>query len=317
MEKPIMQSAAKTGSRVMSLWRWFDSWAGIDEISPDAPLKLDWFRGLPFVLLHLVCLLVFWVGWSPTALILAGFLFLFRMFAITAFYHRYFSHRTYRTSRPMQFVFAILGNTTVQRGPLWWASFHRHHHRVADGEDDPHSPGQHGLMWSHMGWFLTQRNFPPRLDLVRDLTRFPELRFLDRFDTLVPAIGGILAFTAGEILRHQAPQLGTSGPQLLVWSIISTIVLFHASVTINSLAHCLGRRRYPTTDTSGNSFLLALLTFGEGWHNNHHFYQASTRQGHRWWEIDLTFYLLVMMSWTGLIWDLKPVPDHVLKSAKP
>jgi stearoyl-CoA desaturase (delta-9 desaturase) len=297
--------------------RWIDSWAGIDSMPHEGPLRIDWLRAMPFILVHASCLLAFWVGWSPTALWMALGLYLFRMFAITGFYHRYFSHRSFKTSRAFQFVMAVLGATTVQRGPIWWASHHRHHHRVSDQPDDPHSPTQHGFLWSHMGWFLSRTSFAPRFHLVKDLERYPELRFLDRFDTLIPVLGGATVYAVGAVLERFAPGLHTSGGQLLVWSIISTIVVSHASFTINSLAHLFGRRRYATGDTSRNSLLLALLTFGEGWHNNHHHYPAATRQSHRWWEIDVTWYLLTALSWVRLIWDLKPVPDYVLASAMP
>ncbi len=301
----------------LSVSRWFDSWIGTEEGTKDQPLTIDWLRTIPFVLLHLSCFAVILVGWSPTAVIMAAGLFFLRMFAVTAFYHRYFSHKSFKTSRPMQFVMGVLGNSTVQRGPIWWASHHRFHHRVSDQPEDPHSPVQYGLFWSHMGWFMSKTHFAPRFELVKDLLRFPELRFLDRFDSLVPLIGGTLVWTTGSVLSRVAPGLHTSGPQLFVWSLVSTVALLHASVTINSLAHFIGRRRYPTTDNSRNSFLLSLLTFGEGWHNNHHFYQASVRQGHHWWQIDLSWYLLTMMSWLGLVWDLKPVPQHVLRTPRP
>jgi stearoyl-CoA desaturase (delta-9 desaturase) len=304
-------------SPILAVIRWFDSWHGIEHLSRFEPLKVDWVRVAPFLLLHASLLLPIWVGWSPFAVGTALVLFLVRMFAITAFYHRYFSHKSFKTSRAMQFVFGVVGNSTVQRGPIWWASHHRWHHRVSDKPEDPHSPVQYGLFWSHMGWFLSKTHFAPRLDLVKDLVRFPELRFLDRFDTLVPVAGGVAMYGLGEVLKHTAPGLGTSGLQLLVWSIISTVVLLHSAVTINSIAHILGRKRYPTPDNSRNSFLLSLLTFGEGWHNNHHFYQASVRQGHHWWQIDMSWYILVMMSWFGLVWDLKPVPEHILNTPPP
>jgi len=298
----------------LAMRRWIDSWYGIESMPREGPKRVAWVRVLPFVAMHAACLLVLWVGWSPTAVVTAVALYAIRMFAITAFYHRYFSHRAFKTSRFMQFVFGVMGNSTVQRGPIWWASMHRHHHRYSDQPQDPHSPTQHGFLWSHMGWFMSDPNFAPRLELVQDLARFPELRFLDRFDTLIPALGGLSIFALGEVLQSVAPGLGTSGPQLLVWAIISTVVHLHAALTINSLAHLFGRQRYVTGDTSRNSMLLALITFGEGWHNNHHHYQASVRQGHAWWEIDITYYLLVVMSWFGLVWDLKPVPDAVRTS---
>lgn len=318
LKRPVaaIRTAGPPAARLTVL-RWFDSWAGLDAVPKHAPLRVDWLRVTPFLLLHAACLLALWVGWSPTALWMALGLYLLRMFAITGFYHRYFSHRSFKTSRGFQLVMAVLGATTVQRGPIWWASHHRHHHKVSDQPDDSHSPTQHGFLWSHMGWFLSRSIFAPRFHLVRDLERYAELRFLDRFDTLVPVAGAVTVYAAGAVLERVAPGLHTSGAQLLVWSLISTVAVSHASFTINSLAHLFGRRRYPTKDTSRNSMLLALLTFGEGWHNNHHHYPAATRQGHRWWEIDITYYLLVGLSWTGLIWDLKQVPDRILESATP
>jgi stearoyl-CoA desaturase (delta-9 desaturase) len=312
-----LSASARPQALFVSVIHWFDTWYGVDHQAANQPMKVDWLRTVPFIGLHLACFAVIWVGWSPTAVGMAVGLFLLRMFAVTAFYHRYFSHKSFKTSRFMQFVFGVLGNTTVQRGPIWWASHHRYHHQVSDTPEDPHSPVRYGLFWSHMGWFMSRAHFAPRMDLVRDLLRYPELRFLDRFDTLVPVLGGALVWATGSVLERVAPGLHTSGPQLFIWSLISTVALLHAAVTINSVAHVFGRRRYPTTDNSRNSFLLSLLTFGEGWHNNHHFYQASVRQGHHWWQIDLSWYLLVMMSWLGLVWDLKPVPRHILETPKP
>jgi stearoyl-CoA desaturase (delta-9 desaturase) len=191
---------------------------------------------------------------------------------------------------------------------LWWAAHHRHHHRHADTEHDIHSP-RHGFWRSHMGWFLTPRSFATNHDAIKDLIRFPELRLLDRFDILVPILLAVLLFLGGGWLQQHAPGLGTNGPQLLVWGFfISTVVLFHITVTINSLAHRWGSRRFPTRDDSRNNWLLALLTFGEGWHNNHHHFPGSARQGFVWWEIDFTYYALRTLSVFGLVWDLKTVP---------
>jgi stearoyl-CoA desaturase (Delta-9 desaturase) len=287
--------------------RWFDN-----EVQPEDvrdPEAIDWLRVLPFIGLHLACLGVLWVGFSWFALAVALALYALRMFAITGFYHRYFSHRAFRTSRPLQFVFALIGAASVQRGPLWWAAHHRHHHRNSDQHEDLHSPVRHGFFRAHMGWFLTRGAFATDREAVRDLARYPELRLLDRFDIAVPVLLAGLLFTLGSWLETAAPQLGTSGPQLLVWGFfVSTVVLFHATVTINSLAHQFGSRRFETRDNSRNNWWLALLTFGEGWHNNHHFYPGSARQGFRWWELDLTYVGLRLMQCCGLVWDLKPVP---------
>ncbi|KRA52204.1 stearoyl-CoA 9-desaturase [Pseudoxanthomonas sp. Root65] len=295
--------------------RWFDTEDVQDDDAQAA--RIDWLRALPFIGMHLACVAVLWVGVSPIALIVALALYAVRMFAITGFYHRYFSHRTFRTSRVLQFVFALIGASSVQRGPLWWAAHHRNHHRHADTAADPHSPGVHGFWWSHAGWFLTRGGFRTDWSRIPDLARYPELRWLDRYDTVVPVLLASALFGVGALLERVAPHLGTSGPQLLVWGFfVSTVVLFHATVTINSLAHRFGRRRFDTRDDSRNNLWLALLTFGEGWHNNHHFFPGTARQGFRWWEIDLTWYGLRAMALLGLVRDLKPVPAWVLAKAR-
>jgi stearoyl-CoA desaturase (delta-9 desaturase) len=297
-----------------ALLRWFDSYA---EDRSQADDRIDWLRVLPFLGMHLACLGVIWVGVSATALAVAAALYVLRMFAITAFYHRYFSHRAFKTSRPMQFLFALLGASAAQRGPLWWASQHRHHHLHADDEHDAHSPRHRGLLWAHVIWFLTRANFRTRKELVPDLMRYPELRFLDRFDALVPLLLAGVLFGLGELLATHARALGTDGPQLVVWGFaVSTVVLYHATFTINSLAHRFGTRRYATRDDSRNNVWLALLTLGEGWHNNHHHYPGSARQGFYWWEIDLTYYGLRVLAALGLVWQLKLVPAPIREARR-
>lgn len=292
---------------------WFDSWSREDEErNHPRPDSINWGRCAPFLLMHLVCLAPIWVGWSWFAVGLCVALYVVRMFAITGVYHRYFSHRSYKTSRTMQFLLALLGATATQRGPLWWAAHHRHHHRYSDMPEDTHSPIQAGFWYSHVGWIMTRKNFPTEKDRVKDLMRFPELRFLDRFDTVVPIAFAAAIFGLGKGLETWAPSLGVTGWQLLVWGFfISTVALFHGTFTINSLSHVYGSRAFDTTDTSRNNFLLALITLGEGWHNNHHYHQGSVRQGFHWWQIDITYYILWTMSKLGLVWDLNAVPERV------
>jgi stearoyl-CoA desaturase (delta-9 desaturase) len=295
-----------------AIMRWFDTGAAAHLPSDQEMDRVDWARIVPFAAMHLACLGVIWVGASPVAIGMAVALYVLRMFAITGFYHRYFSHRTFKASRGTQFAFALLGASAVQRGPIWWAAHHRHHHVHSDRPEDVHSPLQRGFLWSHMGWFLSRKHFAPDLGRVRDLLRYPELRWLDRFDILVPfglALGLLLL---GRFLAAQWPELGTSGGQMLVWGFfISTVACYHGTYTINSLCHVWGRRRYATGDGSRNNFLLALITLGEGWHNNHHRYPASARQGFYWWEIDLTYYGLRLLEMLGLIRDLKSVPPRI------
>jgi len=293
---------------------WFDARALGD--GGGDPRRIDWLRQVPFLAIHAGCIAIFWVGTSPIAVAVAVVLYATRMFAITAFYHRYFSHRAFRAGRGVQFFFALLGASAAQRGPLWWASHHRHHHVHADDPEDSHSALQHGLAWSHLGWFMARENFATRESLVRSLSRYPELRFIDRWDSLVPLSLVALLWAAGAIAQRYAPGLGTSGAQLVAWGFcVSTVALYHATFSINSLAHRFGSRRYATRDESRNNPWLALLTFGEGWHNNHHHYPVAARQGFFWWEVDLTYYGLRLLALLGLVDQLNMVPARVRDAA--
>lgn len=291
---------------------WFDS-SNI-KASENSSEAIDWVRVIPFILMHFACLLIFFYGCSPVALWVALFSYLIRMFAITAFYHRYFSHKAFKTSRGCQFLFALLGATATQRGAIWWAAHHRQHHLYSDRDKDIHSP-RHGFLWSHMGWFLCLKNFTTCERYVRDLIKFPELRWLDRFDILIPILYGISMWGLGKWLSISYPELHTSGGQMIVWGyFISTIALMHCTLCVNSLAHVIGSKRYITDDDSRNNGLIAFLTLGEGWHNNHHHYPVSARQGFFWWEIDVSYYLLTLMAYLGLVWDLQPIPVERLRS---
>ncbi|MEO8614104.1 MAG: acyl-CoA desaturase [Luteolibacter sp.] len=296
--------------------QWLDSDYRREEAPDPAtlPEKVNWQRTLPFIFLHLGCLAVLWVGFSWVSVAAAVFLYLTRMFAITGFYHRYFSHKTFKTSRFGQFLFAVIGNSSMQRGPLWWAANHRHHHKHSDHEEDIHSPVISGFIWSHIGWLTSMKNFPTAYQNVPDLSKYPELVFLNRYDQTVPFAYGFLMLGIGWTLETFFPTTDVTVGQFFVWTFfISTTVLLHGTLFINSLAHVWGRRRYETNDDSRNSWLLTLITLGEGWHNNHHRYPHSVRQGFRWWELDMTYYGLKILSWTGLIWDLRPVPQAVLE----
>jgi len=287
--------------RLRSLAAWLDSGAAPQGGDPRA---IDGLRVVPFVGLHLGCFGVLWTGVSAELATLAAGLFAARMFAITAFYHRYFSHRAFRASRAVQFAFAVLGASAAQRGPLWWASHHRHHHAHSDRPEDEHSALRHGFAWSHAGWFLSQGSFATREALVPDLARYPELRWLDRYDAAAPAALGAALYAAG-------------GLAYVVWGLcLSTVALWHATFSINSLAHRYGSRRYATRDASRNNPWLALLTFGEGWHNNHHHYPRAARQGFFWWEVDLTWYGLKALAALGLVRDLKPVPAAIREARR-
>ncbi len=308
--------APKSRTREGCLARWLVSDPPVPTPSADDD-RIDWLRCAPFFLVHAACLGVFWVGASAFAVGIAIGLYVVRMFFITAFYHRYFSHRSFRTSRWVQLLGAVGACTAAQRGPLWWAAHHRHHHAHSDGPSDKHSPRHRGMIFSHIGWFMTRGNFSTDHRYVRDWARFAELRFLNRFDWVPFVVLGAVLFAVGELLEARRPHWNTNGAQLLVWYLISTVALYHVTYTINSLAHRFGSRRFETRDDSRNNAMLALLTLGEGWHNNHHHYPASARQGFYWWEIDLTFYVLRFFAALGMIWGLRPVPEHVRAAGRP
>jgi len=263
------------------------------------PVKL-----IPFTLMHIACLGVLIVDFSLSALLLCIGLYALRMFALTAGYHRYFSHRSYKTSRPFQFILGLLGTLAVQKGPLWWAAHHRRHHKYSDQEGDVHSPVQEGFWWSHIGWIVSPRFDPTDWDAIKDFSRYPELRWLNKYHLIPPILMAVGLFFVG-------------GWQWLVWGFfVSTVALYHGTFSVNSLSHVWGSRRFATTDQSRNNFLIALWTGGEGWHNNHHHYMASVRQGFYWWEVDFSYYVLRMMSWIRLVSDLRVPPKHLLSAAR-
>jgi stearoyl-CoA desaturase (delta-9 desaturase) len=262
--------------------------------------RLSWSKSVPFFLVHLAAVVgVVLLGFSWKGLAIAVAVYYVRMFGVTAGYHRYFSHRSFRTSRAFQLVLAVLAQSSSQKGAIWWASHHRLHHKKSDQPGDVHSAKLEGLWWSHLGWILSNDYDATDWDRVRDLQKYPELRWLNTWWWVPPTVLGVGSFLVG----------GWFG---LTWGfLVSTVLLWHGTFTINSLSHLLGRRRYATTDDSRNNWLLALVTMGEGWHNNHHHYQRACSQGFYWYEVDLTFLVLRALAAVGLVHDLHVVPAHI------
>jgi stearoyl-CoA desaturase (Delta-9 desaturase) len=269
-------------------------------IVPPRPRSFgQYFNFVGIVMIHVGAVVAFTRGATWRLVALAVALYYVRMFAITAAYHRYFAHRSYKTSRAFQLFLAVLGTTATQKGPLWWASVHRVHHKFSDTERDVHSPLRRGFWYSHMGWWMSRDHERAPLEMIPDFAGYPELRWLERWNVVGPLALIALTWIFG----------GYDG---FLWGyVVSTCALLHGTFTINSLAHVFGSRRYATTDTSRNNFWLALITMGEGWHNNHHHYMNSARQGFFWWEIDASYYVLKALEKLGIVWDLREVPEHV------
>ena len=264
----------------------------------------EWFGALPFISVHIAALGAFWTGARWQDWLCCVVLYWTRMFGVTGVYHRYFAHRSYKTSRFMQFVLAFWAQTSSQKGALWWAAHHRSHHRYSDTEKDVHSPLQHGFWYSHMGWLFDQ-TAETDYRKTPDLARYPELVFLNRYWPIPPIVLGVTVWSL----------LGWSG--LWVGFALSTVLVWHGTFLVNSAVHLVGKRRFRTKDDSRNNWWVAILTMGEGWHNNHHYYEASVRQGFYWWEIDLSYYVLRTMQALGLVWDLKMPPKNVVSLDNP
>ena len=283
----------------------------------DKEYHIDWARSIPFLLMHVGVLLVFLVDFSWVAVGFAVGFYVIRMLAITGFYHRYFAHRAFKTSRWFQFFGGCVGAASVQRGPLWWAAHHRDHHLHSDTDQDVHSPKLTGFWFSHVGWFMTKEHFELKVDRIRDFAKFPELMFITKYDIVIPALFALLCYGIGWSWPLLFPDAtgpwALTGWQMIAYSFFaSTFCLYHATFCVNSVAHLWGTRPYKTTDTSRNNALISLLVMGEGWHNNHHHYQSAAKNGFLWWQFDPTYWVLKVLSWVGLVWDLKEVPRHII-----
>lgn len=271
----------------------------------------------PLIFMHLMLFALPFTGFSWIALAVCMVTYAVRVFALTGGYHRYFSHKSYKTSRVFQFLLAFLGASSGQLGPVWWAAHHRHHHQYSDQPEDIHSPPMKGFLWSHIGWLLCQKFGAVRKERVGDLLKFPEIRWIDRFHVVPVLVLALSMYGLGAWLEGVAPGLGTNGWQMLMYGFfLSTVMVYHVTFCINSVTHIIGKQRFNTGDQSRNSLLMALLTFGEGWHNNHHRYPVSARQGFYWWEVDATYYVLKILEKLHVVWDIKAPPRKVYQEAE-
>jgi stearoyl-CoA desaturase (delta-9 desaturase) len=269
--------------------------------------------GFAFLGLHLAALVgVFLVPVTWVGLALFAAFYSIRVFGLTAGYHRYFAHRGYKTGRVFQFLIGCMGASALQRGPMWWAGHHRSHHKHSDTDQDVHSPVTGTLWWSHVGWILSNDYSHTPWDQMKDWEKYPELRLLEKWD-LVPGIL-VAPFCLGVGYLFGGWEYALSA---LVWGFfVSTVAVYHVTFMVNSVCHLLGTRRFATTDESRNNWWVALLTFGEGWHNNHHHYPSAARQGFKWWEVDISYSILKALSWVGVVWDLRQPTPRAL-AAKP
>ena len=298
-----------------SISKWVCPPPEITDEPDDLENKVEWFRCLPFIVIHLLAVLAFFYPVTLYGIALALFSYSIRMFTITAFYHRYFSHRSFKTGRFVQFIGGFIACSSGQRGPLWWAAHHRRHHRHSDTDKDIHSPHTKGVFWSHTLWFMTDYAVPTLLKEIPDWVKFPELRFINRFDWIPVVMLGLGCYLLGTVEWFHT-LTGLTGLTTFIWGfLIPTVFLYHATFAVNSITHLFGKKRFDTGDESRNNAFIALITFGEGWHNNHHFFPGSARQGFFNGEFDITYYILKLLSLFGLVSDLRPVPAWVKDKA--
>lgn len=288
-----------------------------EAVVPEVRSKPILKQEIAFAIIHLMPLGALWTGVTFFDWMVCIFLYFFRMFWVTGGYHRYFAHKSYKTSRWFQFVIAFMAQTTAQKGALWWAAHHRHHHRHSDTPADPHSMKIYGFWYSHIGWIVGPDFKKTDYKVIGDYAKYPELVWLNEHYLVAPTILAVIVTALGGIVNGGSimAMFTTAGlSTLFIGFFLSTIILYHGTFSINSIMHKFGKPRYETGDESKNSVVLALVTMGEGWHNNHHYYETAARQGFFWWEIDITYYILRGLAAVGLIWDLKVVPKHILHS---
>lgn len=260
-----------------------------------------------FWIVQASALLVFAVPCSAGLIALWAVSHFLRAIGLTLAFHRYFAHRAFQMHRAARFVWAFIGTAAMQKGPLWWAGHHIHHHKYADREGDPHSPMVSGIYYAHIGWFLNDTKHD-KIDatnpVVRDFSKAWEIRLLSDYFFVPPLLLALTLFLVG-------------GLPWLVWGFcLPTVTLAHSTFAINTVNHLFGSRRFDTIDESRNNPLTALFAVGEGWHNNHHRFQRAARNGFYWWEFDPTWYVIKLMSFVGLAWDLQPVPERIYAEAR-
>lgn len=276
----------------------------------------NWWHQVDFLGIHAVPLLAFFTGTTAFDWILCGVLYVIRMFFVTAGYHRYFSHRAFKTSRFFQFILAGGAQSSLQKGALWWSANHRIHHKHSDTPEDPHSANIYGFWYAHIGWIMGPEYKPTRFDLIKD-HKAKELMWLNKWHMVPAVVLAIAVYFVGNKVNGTGWFDWTAGlSTLLIGFFLSTVILYHGTFTINSLMHKIGNKRYYTGDESRNSAILALVTLGEGWHNNHHYYQSAARQGFYWWEFDITYYVIRTLGLLGIVWEIRPVPAKVKNSNK-
>ena len=269
-------------------------------------------------LLHVGALLApFYFTWQGLAVAVALY-WLTGSVGVCLGYHRLLTHGAFQTYRPVRWLIALIGGLSGEGSAVDWVANHRKHHAHSDHDGDPHSP-RDGAWWAHvfwLGWAIHGKEHAAHVNRwAPDLARDPGMRWLGYLFIPIHVLSGVLLMVAGYWLG------GTSmAVSFLVWGLFFRLVfVLHATWLVNSAAHMRGYKNYETTDDSRNNWLVAMITFGEGWHNNHHAYPRMARQGHKWWELDPTFGVIRLMQWVGLAWNVvdykrsadRPAEDRV------
>lgn len=273
---------------------------------------------VPFAALLTAIVLLWRTGVGPIDVALLVGMYVANIIGIGVGLHRHFSHRSFQTTTPIRVVLAILGSIAAQGPPLFWAAVHRRHHAYSDRDGDPHSPHLsgdgirnlvRGFWHAHVGWL-----FKPEVhDLsvfVPDLVRDPLIFKVSRLYFVWVALGLIVPAAIGGVLTGTWTGAATG----LLWGGLVRISLTHHTTwSVNSICHIYGRRPFRSRDYSANNLWLAIPSFGEAWHNNHHAFPSSAFHGLRWWQIDLSGYIIRLLELTGLAWNVKRPSERSLR----
>lgn len=253
---------------------------------------------------HSCAFLVFFVGVSPIAFAAFLFFFVVRTFGVAAGYHRYFSHRSFETSRWFQFVLAFLGASSGQKGPLSWATSHRIHHRYSDTPKDPHTP-KRGFLYGYIGWLLPSDALHTDKKLTADFDPYPEIAWINTYYNIAPVSLALFCAGLGTYLKLHHPELQTSGLQLFTWGfVMSGILCLHGTLLINTLGHMSPEKSPRTNDHSRNVAFLLPVTLGECWHHNHHSSPTSANCGFKWWQVDFIYLGIVILGKLGIVYNI-------------
>ncbi len=283
-------------------------------------LGINWPIAIWIGIVHLLALAApFYVTWQAVVTCFA-LVYVTGSLGVCMGYHRLLTHGSFKTYRPVRWLLAFIGGLSGEGSAVTWVADHRRHHKYSDQHGDPHSPND-GAWWSHMNWLFPNWSHKSKETVLKkyagDIMKDRVMMLIHHMFLPTHILSGIALFAIGYYGQWMGLAGGfDSGMSMMLWGLAVRMVwVMHVTWFVNSASHMWGYRNYETTDTSRNNWWVAILAFGEGWHNNHHAYQRVASQGHKWWEFDTTYWMILAMEKLGLAWDVIRLSDVRRKSA--